>query len=311
MSLRIAFFGQAAFGKDVYERLVAQGHEIVGVYTPPEGKRPDPLAEAARARGDTLVQAKRFRRKHGEAFEPIPELLAGYQALGAELNVLAFVTAILPAEIVEHPEHGSLCFHPSLLPKFRGGNALAWQIIAGETESGVTVFRPDAGVDTGPIVVQKSGVAIEPGDTAGSLYFKKLYPLGVEALAEAVDAVAGGTAEFVSQDETHASHQGLLRDADARLDWSQPAAELDRLARGCDPQPGAWAERVGEVVRLYDVLLEPGPSDDVPGSVLGFAEGAVRIAALGGCLRVGRLKLGEGRKLVAAEAGLTLGERLC
>jgi methionyl-tRNA formyltransferase len=311
MSLRIAFFGQAAFGKDVYERLVAQGHEIVGVYTPPEGKRPDPLAEAARARGDTLVQAKRFRRKRGEAFEPIPELLAGYQALGAELNVLAFVTAILPAEIVEHPEHGSLCFHPSLLPKFRGGNALAWQIIAGETESGVTVFRPDAGVDTGPIVVQKSGVAIEPGDTAGSLYFKKLYPLGVEALAEAVDAVAGGTAEFVSQDETHASHQGLLRDADARLDWSQPAAELDRLARGCDPQPGAWAERVGEVVRLYDVLLEPGPSDDVPGSVLGFAEGAVRIAALGGCLRVGRLKLGEGRKLVAAEAGLALGERLC
>lgn len=311
MSLRIAFFGQAAFGKDVYERLVAQGHEIVGVYTPPEGKRPDPLAEAARARGDTLVQAKRFRRKHGDAFEPIPELLAGYQALGAELNVMAFVTAILPAEIVEHPEHGSLCFHPSLLPKFRGGNALAWQIIAGETESGVTVFRPDAGVDTGPIVVQKSGVAIEPGDTAGSLYFKKLYPLGVEALAEAVDAVAGGTAEFVSQDETHASHQGLLSDADARLDWSQPAAELDRLARGCDPQPGAWAERVGEVVRLYDVLLEPGPSDDVPGSVLGFAEGAVRIAALGGCLRVGRLKLGEGRKLVAAEAGLTLGERLC
>ncbi|MBW2267868.1 MAG: methionyl-tRNA formyltransferase [Deltaproteobacteria bacterium] len=310
MSLRIAFFGQAAFGKDVYERLVEQGHEMVGVYTPPEGKRPDPLAEAARARGDTLVQAKRFRRKRGEAFEPIPELLAEYEALGAELNVLAFVTAILPSEIVDRPAQGSLCFHPSLLPKFRGGNALAWQIIEGETESGVTVFRPDAGVDTGPIVVQKGGVAIESRDTAGSLYFQKLYPLGVEALAEAVNAIASGTAGFVAQDETRASHQGLVSDADARIDWARPAAELDRLARGCDPQPGAWAECGGEILRLYDVVLEPGGSDAAPGSLLGFADGAARIAASGGCLRVGRLKLGAAGKLAAAEAGLVPGERL-
>lgn len=310
MSLRIAFFGQAAFGKDVYERLVEAGHAIAAVITPPEGRRPDPLAEAARARGDTLMQAKRFRRKSGDGFEPIPDRLAEYRAFEADLNVLAFVTAILPPEIVEHPPQGSLCFHPSLLPKFRGGNALAWQIIAGESESGVTVFRPDEGVDTGPIVVQKGGVSIEPGDTAGSLYFKKLYPLGVEALAEAVADIASGAAEFAAQDESRASHQGLVTAADARIDWARPAQELDRLARGCDPQPGAWAERGGEVLRLYDVTLEPGAADAAPGRVIGFEDGAVRIAAQAGVLRAGRLKLGEGAKLAAAEAGLEAGDQL-
>ncbi len=310
MALRIAYFGQAAFGKDVFDRLVADGHEIAAVYTPPEGKRPDPLAEAARERGDVLVQAKRFRRKAGSGFEPIPELLEQYRKLDAQLNVLAFVTAILPPEIVDHPPQGSLCFHPSLLPKFRGGNALAWQIIAGETESGVTVFRPDEGVDTGPIVVQKGGVAITPEDTAGTLYFKKLYPLGVEALAEAVAAIASGRAAPRAQDEAQASHQGLVTDADARIDWSAPAAVVDRLARGCDPQPGAWAERGGEPVRLFDCRLGAEAGDAAPGTVLGVEDGRLRIAAAGGCLEVGRVRIGDGPKQAAAEAALAAGERL-
>ena len=92
---------------------------------------------------------------------PIPRVLEEYRRLAPDLNVLAFVTAILPAAMVDHPPRRSLCFHPSLLPRFRGGNALAWQIMLGERESGVSVFRPDAGVDTGPLVVQKGGVAIE------------------------------------------------------------------------------------------------------------------------------------------------------
>lgn len=310
MALRIAYFGQAAFGKDVFDRLVADGHEIAAVYTPPEGKRPDPLAEVARERGDVLVQAKRFRRKVGEGFEPIPELFEQYRKLDVDLNVLAFVTAILPPEFVDAPRAGSLCFHPSLLPKFRGGNALAWQIIAGESESGVTVFRPDEGVDTGPIVVQKGGVPIEPEDTAGTLYFKKLYPLGVEALAEAVAAIADGSAEFRTQDEAQASHQGLVGDADARIDWSAPGVEVDRLARGCDPQPGAWCERGGEVVRLYDCRLGAHEGPEAPGTVLGIEGGRLRVATAGACLVAGRVRVGAGGKVAAAEGGLGVGERL-
>lgn len=306
MALRIALFGQAAFGKDVLVRLLDAGHAIVGVYVPPDEGRPDPLAALASARGLALFRHRRFRRG-GAA---LPELVAEWRALGAELNVLAFVTTILPPEIVDAPPKGSLCFHPSLLPRFRGGSALAWQIILGERETGVTVFRPDAGVDTGPIVVQKRGVEIRDTDTAASLYFERLYPLGVDAIAEAVAAVAAGAARGVPQDETVATAQGLANDAMARLDWSRDAVELDRLIRGCDPQPGAFALRRGEKLRLFDGRLLPGASDAPAGSVLGLEDGRLVLAARGGRLALGRLRLGEGKKLAAAEAGLVAGERL-
>lgn len=306
MALRIALFGQAPFGRDALLRLLAAGHEIVGVYTPPEGARPDPLAAAAEERGLTLIRHRFFRRK-GEA---IPERVAEHAALGAELNVLAFVTAILPPEIVDAPPRGSLCFHPSLLPRFRGGSALAWQILLGEKEAGVTVFQPDAGVDTGPIVVQKGPVPIEATDSAGRLYFEKLYPLGLEAIVEAVAAVDSGSAKPEPQDERRASHQGLVDDDVARLDWARDVVELDRWVRGCDPQPGAWALRGDERVRLYDGALEAGEAGAEPGTVLGVESGRLRIAARGGRLAVGRVRVGSGGKVSAEESGLAAGERL-
>jgi methionyl-tRNA formyltransferase len=297
MSLRIALFGQAPFGRDTLVRLLEAGHDVVGVYAPPAGARPDPLAMEAEQRSLPLFRHARFRRK-GAA---IPELVEEHRKLGAELNVLAFVTVILPTEIVDGPRHASLCFHPSLLPRFRGGNALAWQILLGATEAGVTVFRPDAGVDTGPIVVQKGGVAISPTDTAASLYFDKLYPLGLDAIAEAVAAVGAGTAAFRVQEERDASHQGLVDDAIARIDWSKSAAELDRWIRGCDPQPGAWAQRGGEVVRCYDARLGDAGIRSAAGTVVRLDDGAALIAAPGGTVCVGRVRAGDGAKQPAAE----------
>jgi methionyl-tRNA formyltransferase len=307
MALRLAYFGQAAFGRDVLCRLLEQGHGIVAVYAPPDARRPDPLAQEAEARGLRLLRPRALRRQ-GRA---IPERVREHAALGAELNVLAFVTMILPPEIVDAPRHGSLCFHPSLLPRFRGGHALAWQIMLGEEESGVTVFRPDAGVDTGPIVVQHGGVRIEPADSAGSLYFEKLYPLGIEAICEAVALVDRGEAVYRPQDELRASFQGLVRDEDARIDWSRPANELDRQIRGCDPQPGAHA-RLGErVVRLFDGrLAEDSAGDAAPGTVVALRDGAALVEARGGRLRVGRVRVGDAKKLPAAEAGLAVGDRL-
>ena len=327
MALRIALFGQAAFGRDVLVRLMDAGHEVVGVSTPPEGSRPDPLATEAQARGVTLLRHRRFRRRRqgrrprseaqpsgvegqGEGWEAIPELVEEYRGLGAELNVLAYVTAILPPEIVDGPPRGSLCFHPSLLPRFRGGAALAWQIILGERESGVTVFRPDAGVDTGPIVIQRGGVPIESTDTAGSLYFERLYPLGVEAVVAAVAAVAAGTARFEPQDESQATFQALVGDEESRLDWSRDAADLDRLIRGCDPQPGAHAQRSGERIRLFDGRCVAGEDETPPGTILGIEDGRLLIAARGGRLAVGRVRIDNGKKVPASDAGLAIGERL-
>ena len=305
MALRIALFGQAPFGRDTLVRLLEAGHELVGVYAPPAGARPDPLAAEAEARGLRLLRHARFRAK-GVA---IPELVAEHRALGADLNVLAFVTVILPPEIVDAPRHASLCFHPSLLPRFRGGNALAWQILMGATEAGVTVFQPDAGVDTGPIIVQKGPVPIADTDTAATLYFEKLYPLGLDAIAEAVAAVAEGRAKPVAQDESRASHQGLVTDEVARLDFAKDAAVLERWVRGCDPQPGAWALHRGEPIRLFDSRLAPGDAGAAPGTVLGVEEGRVWIAARGGRVGVGRARAAKGAKVPAAEL-LAPGESL-
>jgi methionyl-tRNA formyltransferase len=307
MSLEIAFFGQAPFGRDVLVRLLEAGHRVAGVWAPPPAERPDPLAEEASRRGLPLFRHRTLRR----GGRPIAERVAEHRALGVDLNVLAFVTMILPEEVVEAPRHGSLCFHPSLLPRYRGGNALAWQILLGETETGVTVFRPDAGVDTGPIVVQRGPVPIRPHHTAASLYFEELYPLGVEAMVEAVARVDRGEAVYRPQDESQASFQGLVDDSVARIDWRRTAVELDRWIRGCDPSPGAHARFEGRTVRLLGGGLagreDPGAP---PGTVLAVDAAGMRIAARGGVLAVARLRVDGGPKLPAAEAGIGAGARL-
>jgi methionyl-tRNA formyltransferase len=312
MTLRIALFGQAAFGRDVLVRLLDAGHDVVAAYAPPEAARPDPLASEAAARGVPVLRHARFRQR-GQA---IPERVAEHAALGADLNVLAYVTAILPVEIVDAPPRRSLCFHPSLLPRFRGGAALAWQIMLGERESGVTVFQPDAGVDTGPIVIQKGGVLIEDRDTAGSLYFQKLYPLGVAAVIEAVERVDRGTAELRPQDESQASFQGLVDDAAARLDFARPAQELDRWIRGCDPQPGAHARLVGVSgagetrLRFFDAWLVRESVAAPPGTVVSVEGGRMGVAARGGLVSVGRVRVGDGPKQPPDEAGIRAGQKL-
>jgi len=314
MSLRIAIFGQAPFGRDVTARLAEAGHEIVGVHVPPDaGSRADPLAALAEERGWPLARYKGYRRK-GIA---IPERVEEVLALKAELHVLPFTTVILPPEIVDAPKHGSVCFHPSLLPAYRGGNALAWQIIEGATESGISVFQPDEGVDTGPLYLQKAGVSIAPTDSMASLYFDKLYPLGVEAMVEVVAAIDAGTARLEAQSEQGASFQGLLDDDTARLDFSADAQSLDRRIRGCDPQPGAWAELAGERVRLYGCVLDRsqgGPSataNSAVGTVLALDESGLTLSALGGELKIRKIWRSSGEKKCAAfESGLRVGDRL-
>jgi methionyl-tRNA formyltransferase len=299
--VKIAVFGQAPFGKDVTEGIADAGHESVGVYGPPEGGRPDPLAELASERGWPLFRHRYFRKKSGE---PIAAKVDEYRALGAELNVMPFTTVILPPEIVEAPVHGSLCFHPSKLPAHRGGSAIPWQIILGATETAATVFRPDEGVDTGPIVVQKAGIPIEPHDNAVSLYFDKLYPAGVEAMLEAVAAVADGSAVFTPQTEEGASHEPLLKDEHGEIDWSADAVVVDRLVRGCDPNPGAWSERSGQRVRLFGARLDPADPEAAPGTLVAYEQGKARIALSGASLLVTKLRVGEGPKQPAEESQL-------
>ena len=307
MPLKIAIFGQAPFGRDVTQRLAEAGHEIVGVHVPPDGGgRPDPLAAEADAQGWPLFRYKGYRRK-GKA---IAERVEEYLALGAELNVLPFTTVILPPEIVEAPRHGSVCFHPSLLPAFRGGAALTWQIIQGATESGISIFQPDEGVDTGPIYLQQGGVRIEPTDTMASLYFDKLYPMGVEGMIDTVAAIAAGTARLTPQAAEGASVQGLVDDAVARIDLSAGLEAVDGLIRGCDPSPGAWLELEGEPIRLFGCAIESGSeTGEAPGTVLGVDGEGLVLAVRGGSLRIRKVRRGGG-KVAAHESGVSPGQRL-
>lgn len=307
MPLKIAIFGQAPFGRDVTLRLAEAGHEVVGVHVPPDGGgRADPLAEAAGEQGWPLFRYKGYRRKGVAIAERVEE----YLALGADLNVLPFTTVILPPEIVDAPRHRSVCFHPSLLPAYRGGAALSWQIIDGATESGISVFQPDEGVDTGPLYLQRGGVPIEPTDTMASLYFDKLYPMGVEAMVETVAAIDAGAATLTPQKEEGASFQGLVDDAVARIDLGASVEVVDRLVRGCDPSPGAWVEHAGAPLRLYGARIDWRDAPDAaPGTVLAVDADGLVLALRDGCLRVAKLR-GAAGKVPAAEAGLAVGDRL-
>ncbi len=294
---KIVLFGQAAFGKAVLEGLLSQGHEITAVCTPEEkaGKAVDPLAVAAREAGLRLVSRKSYK---GE--DAFAEVNPGC----ADLGVLAFVTQIIPLAMVDAPGSASICFHPSLLPAYQGGSAIAWQLINGETRGGVTLFRPDAGMDTGPIYLCKE-LEIGPDDSAGSYYYGKVFETGVAATLEAAAMALDGVVPE-PQDPALASYQPLCRDRHAGVDWSRPAAELHNLVRGCDPSPGAHCRFAGQVLRLYGSRRAQDLVSQAPGTVLSLSDQGLEVAAAGGSLLFKKLKA-QGGKGPAAEIADFLG----
>ena len=269
--MRIAIIGQAAFGAAVYQRLRDDGHTIVGVFTPPEGERPDPLAEAARGHSVALHQPRRWQRK-GVPEEPA---LHAYAATDPALNVMAFVTQIIPPQVLDHPPHGTIQYHPSLLPKHRGRSAINHALINGDAETGLTIFWVDSGIDTGPILLQKR-IPIGEDDTLSSLYRQHLFPLGVEALGEAVRLIAAGQAPRLPQNEAEASYEPPWEGDLARIDWSRPAQQIHNLIRGSDRQPGAWTVLNDVTLRLYGsrrTAADSGP----PGSVAAVTADGITI----------------------------------
>ena len=292
-SLRIALLGQAAFAEKALEALVKHGEEIVHVFAPPDppSGKPDPLKAKALELSLPLSQPKSFKKD--------PKAMDHFKSLNADLAILAFVTIIVPEPILYQPRHKSICFHPSLLPKRRGASAINWAIINGDSETGVTWFWPDAGIDTGPILVQKR-VPITDSDTTGSIYFNKLFPMGIETMIEAVDLIKTGKAPAIVQDESQATYEPPCRDEHAKVDFSKSAREVFNLVRGCDPQPGAYADLGGKRLRLYDVALQPAASSDAkPGTIVAVDSDAMRIALSGGTLAVKRARIDPNPKKVA------------
>jgi methionyl-tRNA formyltransferase len=302
---KILLFGQAQFGQKVFEELAARGHEITAVCPPPDvdGRPVDPLKAAAIEKGVRVVQRKSWRAA---------DAAADADAASADLGILAYVTQIVPSAILDAPRCGSICFHPSLLPAYRGGSAINWQLIEGVKTGGVTLFRPDDGIDEGPVYLQKR-IEIGPDDTAGSFYYSKVFDAGVAATVECAELVLAGKATGIPQDDRLATYEPLCRDEHACVDWARPAAQVHDLIRGCDPSPGAHA-RIGEaVVKLYGSRVVSRRDAGAPGTVLRLGDDGIEIAAAGGALLLTKLGSG-GKKLAASEAaaglGLSVGARL-
>lgn len=295
---KILLFGQAQFGQKVFEELVVRGHEITAVCPPPDvdGRPVDPLKAVALERGVRVVQRKSWRA---------PEAAAEAGAASADLGVLAYVTQIVPSAILDAPRCGSICFHPSLLPAYRGGSAINWQIIEGVTTGGVTLFRPDDGIDEGPVYLQKK-IEIGPEDTAGSFYYSKVFDAGVAATVECAELVLAGNATGVPQDDTLATYEPLCRDEHACVDWARPVAQVHNLVRGCDPSPGAHARSGDAVVKLYGSRIVSRRDAGAPGTVLRIGDDGIEIAAAGGSLLFAKLGVG-GKKVAASEAAAGLG----
>jgi methionyl-tRNA formyltransferase len=301
--MRIILVGQGPFGEKVLEALIKRGEEVVGVFSPPDkrGEMMKNLAEGS--------HISSYRPKHMKD----PEVYETFGKLSPDLVVLAFVTDILPERLLSLPTVGTICYHPSLLPRHRGASGINWAIIQGDTRTGLTILWADKGIDTGPVLLQKE-VEIGPDDTTGSLYFNVLFPMGIEAIKEAVELIKKGKAPRIPQDESKATYEPPCDDRVAAIDFEKTVHDVYNLIRGCDPQPSAYTVFKGKKIRFYDARMSPSESGKKPGEVLAIETDSLIVAVKGGILRIGKLRVDKGEKTgpveFAQSVGLKVGDRL-
>jgi methionyl-tRNA formyltransferase len=305
--MRIAIIGSQAFGKAVLEAFLKRGDSVAGVFCAPEksGAKPDPLRVAAQEAQIPVYQPSTLRSV--QAHESL-------RNLDVDLGVMAYVLQFAPQEFTAIPRHGTIQYHPSLLPRYRGPSAINWPIIRGDTRTGLTIFRPTDGMDEGPVVLQQE-TSIGPDDTLGNVYFDRLFPMGVAALQEAADLVVSGRSSDSAQDESQANYEGWCRAAEARINWHNHVDLVYNLIRGCDPAPGAWTSLNGKRLQFFDTRKHPARRfsqiEGAIGAVTRIGEQSAFVTAQGGQIEVFKLRLGDGRKLSApqfcADEGISVG----
>ncbi len=295
--MKIAIVGQQDFGKTVLESFLARGDEIAAVFCAPEkeGARPDALCLAAQEKGLQVHHFKSLRA---------PEAAQAMRDANADIGIMAFVLQFAPQEFVNIPRHGTIQYHPSLLPKYRGPSSINWPIIKGETQTGLTIFRPSDGLDEGAVILQKQ-TPIGPDDTLGTVYFEHLFPLGVQAMLEAADLVVAGKHQETVQDESQASYEGWCRTGEVKIDWAKPVDHVYNLIRGANPAPGAWTTLSGRKLQIFDARkVVFRRFADVPGKigeVTDVTAQSFKITSQGGSIEVLKAKFDDGKKVSGGE----------
>jgi methionyl-tRNA formyltransferase len=291
MSLRLAFMGSPGFAVPALEALIAAGHEVACVYSQPprpagrgQQERPTPVHAAAAARGIEVRTPKSLKKA--------PEQEA-FSALQLDAAIVVAYGLILPKPILDAPRLGCINVHASLLPRWRGAAPIQRAILAGDRVTGVQVMQMEEGLDTGP-VFSSSETPITFDDTTGTLH-DRLAAMGASLLAETLAKIERGEAHATPQSENGLTYAHKIDPAEARIDWSRPAREVDCLIRGFSPSPGAWFELPGGL-RAKALMSRLGQGAGAPGQALddslliACGEGAVRL------LRVQR----EGRAAMEA-----------
>lgn len=295
--VRTIFFGSGAFAVPILQALIeCRDLVIVGVVTPPDlpsGRRavptPVPVAAAAREAGLPLLQVARVR---------VPEAIASIRALRPELGVLADFGQLIPSSILELPRLGILNIHPSLLPRHRGATPIPATILAGDRVGGVAIMQMDLGLDTGPVIAERSW-ALDGTEDGPGLQVRAAAE-GTSLLTEILPAVLARQATSRPQDAARATHTKTLRRADGRLDPRRGAADLERQVRAYRPWPGSFIEARGERLVVHDVALEPAQPGDQAGSLIADGEGLV-LATSDGRLRLLVVQPAGGRRMEIAE----------
>ena len=288
--MRIILVGQGPFGEKALEAFIQRGENLVGVFCPPDN-RGEAMKGLSQKSGIAIFQPNQMKD---------PQVHDMYITLSPDLTILAFVTDIIPERLLRIPSIGTICYHPSLLPRHRGASGINWAVIQGDTHTGLTILWTDKGIDTGPVLLQKE-IDIGPDDTTGSLYFNKLFPLGISAIVEAIDLIKSGKAPRIPQDDSLATYEPPCDDKVASIDWTKPAREIYNLIRGCDPQPGAYSTFKGEKVRFYKAKFLASEGAKSPGEVTNINKGEVMISFNGGEVKIGKIKGASGDKMDADE----------
>jgi methionyl-tRNA formyltransferase len=303
--MRLIVHGQQAYGQSVLEAILDKGvDEVVAVYCAPdkEGRSLDPIKEYALEHGLPVHQPASYKN---------PEVWQQMGSHDADLCVMAYVLLFVPEEALNVPRYGSIQYHPSLLPWHKGPSSINWPIIMGKKKTGLSIFWPDNGLDTGPILLQKE-VEIGPDDTLGSIYFDSLFPMGVDAMLESIELVRDGNAPRDAQDAEDGSYEGWCRKENVLVDWSKPTDEVYNLIRGANPQPGAWTTFNGAEVKIFDSRIAEGSG--AAGSVLAVDDTGVLVATADGAIRIIKVRADAGKvtateyaSAAGLEVGLTLG----
>ena len=309
--MRIVFAGTPEFAVPPLHALLDSPHDICGVYTQPDrpagrGRKltPSPVKVLAQESGLPVFQPETLKDETAQA---------QLRNLKPDLMVVVAYGLLLPRAVIDIPPLGCINIHASLLPRWRGAAPIQRSILAGDSETGVTIMYIEPRLDAGPMLLKKA-CPIGPDDTAGDLH-DRLSRIGAEALLETLPSIADGTAQPEIQDESLVTHAVKINKDDAQLDWSRPAAELQCQVRAFNPWPVAETVYRDQILRVWRATVVPESRSEIPGTLLIDGEN-LDVVTGHDCLRLLEIQLPGGKRIAARdfinghpETGLTLGAR--